>query len=227
MHGYDSEPLWKLMGLLCKSHPWHGVPIGEDSPNVITAYIEIVPTDTVKYELDKATGHLTVDRPQKFSNICPTLYGLIPQTYCGEQVAALCADRTGRRDMIGDGDPLDICVISEKSITHGDVLLQAIPIGGLRMIDGEEADDKIIAVMKGDPVYHHWTDIAECPTSMVDRLTHYFLTYKDVPGAGKRACEITDIYGRQEAHEVIRRSQDDYFVRFGNIEELLTVALRG
>src|SRR5438552_2654211 len=65
-----------------KSHPWHGVPIGPEAPAVVTAYIEIVPTDTVKYEMDKQSGYLKVDRPQKFSNICPTLYGLIPQTLC-------------------------------------------------------------------------------------------------------------------------------------------------
>jgi inorganic pyrophosphatase len=68
------EPLWQLMGLLFRAHPWHGVPIGEESPRVLTAYIEIVPSDTVKYELDKATGLLRVDRPQKFSNICPSHY---------------------------------------------------------------------------------------------------------------------------------------------------------
>ena len=112
-----------------------------------------VPTDTVKYELDKPSGYLKVDRPQKFSNVYPTLYGFIPRTYCGEENGAFCAQRTGRTGIMGDGDPLDICVLSEKPISHGDILLYAIPIGGLRMIDGQEADDKIIAILEGDAVY--------------------------------------------------------------------------
>ena len=119
----------------------------------MNAFIEIVPTDTVKYELDKTTGCLNVDRPQKFSNVCPTLYGFIPQTYCGEEVGAFCAERSGREGIDGDGDPMDICVLTEKAISHGDILVRAIPIGGLRMLDNEEADDKIVAVLEGDAVY--------------------------------------------------------------------------
>ena len=83
--------LWQNLGFPCKSHPWHGVEIGKESPECLTVYIEIVPTDNVKYELDKKSGHLRVDRPQRYSNVCPTLYGLIPQTYCGQSVAELSA----------------------------------------------------------------------------------------------------------------------------------------
>jgi inorganic pyrophosphatase len=186
----------------------------------------MVPTDTVKYEIDKSTGHLKVDRPQKFSNVCPSLYGLIPQTFCAERVGELCRLRTGRPGIVGDGDPLDICVLSEKSITHGDILLQAIPIGGLRMIDGNEADDKIIAVMQGDGVYGNLQDVEECPPALIERLKHYFLTYKDAPGTTRRACEITHVFGREEAYEVIARSQEDYRIRYGDLEGLLTAALR-
>jgi inorganic pyrophosphatase len=221
------DPIWTLLKLLFKSHPWHGVQIGKDAPDVVTAYIEVVPTDTVKYELDKITGHLKVDRPQRFSNICPSLYGLIPQTFCGEQVAEYSAQRTSRAGIVGDGDPLDICVLSEKTISHGDILLRAIPIGGLRMLDGSEADDKIVAVMESDGVYGGWRDIADLPRPLVERLLHYFLTYKDAPGSTKKRCEITDVYGREEAHEVIRRSQSDYLSRFADIDTWLTAALRG
>src|SRR5262245_42724509 len=129
MTSSKDDPLWTLLGVLFKSHPWHGVAIGPEAPEVVSAYIEIVPTDTVKYELDKITGHLKVDRPQRYSNICPSLYGLIPQTFCSEKTAELCSQRTGRRDIQGDGDPLDICVLTEKEITHGDILLRARPIG--------------------------------------------------------------------------------------------------
>ncbi|HEY7543794.1 MAG TPA: inorganic diphosphatase, partial [Blastocatellia bacterium] len=124
-------------------------------------------------------------------------------------------------------DPIDICVLSEKAISHGDILLRAIPIGGLRMIDKKEADDKIIAVLEGDATYGAWRDIAECPASVVDRLKHYFLTYKNPPDSAEKICEITHVYGAEEARECIRRSHDDYKTRFGNIESLLTNALRG
>lgn len=193
-----------------RAHPWHGIVLGPEAPRVVTAYIEIVPTDTVKYELDKASGLLRMDRPQQYSNTSPALYGLLPQTYCGPQVAALCIQRTGREGIVGDGDPLDICVLTEKFFSHGDILVPAVPIGGLRMIDHQEADDKIIAVLRGDAVYSGWEDIADCPRGVIDRLVHYFLTYKRAPGTERGPVEVADIYGREEAHEVIRRSQSDY-----------------
>jgi inorganic pyrophosphatase len=221
------DPIWKMMGLLFKPHPWHGIPIGDNAPDRVTVFIEIVPTDTVKYEIDKTTGYLKVDRPQRFSNVCPSMYGLIPQTFCAENVAAYCDEKTGRKGIIGDGDPLDVCVLCEKTITMGGITLEAIPIGGLRMIDGDEADDKIIAVLKGDAIYGGMRDLHECPPLLVERLRHYFLTYKDIPGSSKAQTEITHVYGREEAHEVIRRSQIDYESRFGGIEDMLTEILRG
>lgn len=222
-----TDPLWTLLGLLFKSHPWHGVSIGPDAPEIVTTYIEIVPTDTVKYELDKFTGHLKVDRPQLFSNICPALYGLIPQTYCADAIGAFCGAKTGRQGLRGDGDPLDICVLTERQISHGDILLRSRPIGGFRLIDGNEADDKIIAVLDGDATYGMLRRIGDCPKAVVDRLRHYFLTYKDVPGSTAPRCEITHIYDAEEAAEVIRRSQQDYKAHFAGIESMLTAALRG
>ena len=138
------------MSLAFRAHPWHGVPIGPDAPRLLSAYVEIVPTDAVKYEIDKETGILKVDRPQQYSNVCPTLYGFIPRTLCAEAVGRFCSAKTGRPGIVGDGDPMDICVLTERPITHGDILVRARPIGGLRMIDGNEADDKIIAVLSGD-----------------------------------------------------------------------------
>src|SRR5438477_12451849 len=128
---------------LLQAHPWHGVPARAAVDGVFNAYIEIVPTEGVKFELDKASGHLRLDRPQRFSSLSPTLYGFIPQTYCAENLAARCPGATR-----GDGDPLDICVLTERTISHGGFLLHARPIGGLRMIDGDEADDKIVAVLE-------------------------------------------------------------------------------
>jgi inorganic pyrophosphatase len=196
--------------LLFKSHPWHGVPIGSAAPDRITVYVEMVPTDTVKYELDKDTGLLTVDRPQKYSNVPPSLYGFVPRTLCASAVAALCAERTGRRGLVGDMDPLDICVITEKHIAHGNIVVQAEPVGGLRMLDGNEVDDKIVAVLHGDAVYGAAREISDLPALLLDRLRHYFLTYKQGPDEAHRSCEITDVYGRAEAHEVFTRSRRDY-----------------
>jgi inorganic pyrophosphatase len=216
----------KLLSLLFKAHPWHGVSIGDDAPEVVTAYIEIVPTDTVKYEMDKATGILQIDRPQRFSNVCPAPYGLVPQTFCGERVADLFSKRSGRPGIVGDGDPLDICVLTEKDLSHSDILMKAVPIGGLSMIDGDEADDKIIAVMKEDVAYGNWQDVSDCPRPVIDRLQHYFLTYKSAPGALKSKTEITQIYGREEALAVIRASHEDYLRRFPDIEGRLAAAFK-
>ena len=193
-----------------KAHPWHGVPVGEQAPDVVTAFIEIVPTDTVKYEIDKETGYLKIDRPQLFTNTVPALYGFVPQTYCGEQIADLARRRTGQAvEGGGDGDPLDILVLTEKEIPHGDIILQAIPIGGLCMIDKGEADDKIIAVLKNDALYGSWRDLNDCPESVLRRIRHYFLTYKAIPGE-KNVVDIDAIYGREAALEVIRTSLSDY-----------------
>ncbi len=199
------------MQQIFKAHPWHGIPIGEHAPHQVTAFIEIVPTDTVKYEIDKQTGYLKIDRPQLFSNTLPALYGFIPQTFCGEKVGEFCSQKTGREKIVGDGDPLDICVLTEKEIPRGDIILQAIPIGGFRMIDKNEADDKIIAVLKGDAIYGNWTDISDCPKPIIERLRHYFLTYKYIPGQeASNKCEITHVYSREEACEVIKISRYDY-----------------
>jgi len=210
-----------ILGLMFRAHPWHGVPIGPDAPDIVNVYIEIVPTDTVKYELDKVSGILKVDRPQKYSNICPTPYGFIPQTLCADRVAERTIQRTGRDDIVGDNDPLDIRVLTEKHFAHGDFLLHAIPIGGFRMLDGNEADDKIIAVMQQDAVYGAWNDLKSVPVSTIERLRHYFLTYKDAPGSTQRKAEITHIYGRSEAHDIIRRSQEDYRTHYGRLDERL------
>jgi len=205
---------------LFKPHPWHGIPIGENCPNSVTAYIEMVPADTVKYEIDKETGYRKVDRPQKFSNYLPALYGFVPQTYCDERIREYAELRSGKTVNKGDGDPLDICVLTERNITSGDIILEAIPIGGFRMIDKGEADDKIIAVLKQDEIYGHLTAVQDCPATLIDRLKHYFLTYKNMPGQENKAVEITHTYGAIEAHEVIRRSIKDYNKKFRSHMEI-------
>lgn len=215
------ELIWTEIRSILKAHPWHGVHIGKHAPAIVTTFIEIVPTDTVKYEVDKESGYLKVDRPQKFSNVCPTPYGFIPQTYCDKHVAEICMKRTGKTNILGDGDPLDICVLTEKPITHNNILLKAAPIGGLRLIDGNEADDKIIAVMQGDDIFSNWNDISDCPDQLIDRLKHYFLTYKEKPGSTKQTCEIAEVYGSDDAYEIVEASYKDYEAKFGNMIKLL------
>lgn len=197
-------------------HPWHGVEPGKSAPQLVNAFIEIVPTDTVKYEVDKASGWLKVDRPQQFSNIVPALYGFIPQTLCDIQTGEYCMSKTGRTGIIGDQDPIDVVVLSEKTFPTSGFLMQVVPIGGFRMIDKNEADDKIIAVMKDDAVYGHYTDITQIEPNIIKRLQHYFLTYKDMPGTTGKTVEIADVYGAAEAREVIVCSLNDYRNRFSN-----------
>jgi len=217
-----SDPIGRLMGLRYKSHPWHGVHIGDHVPEKVTAFIEVVPTDTVKYEVDKDTGYLKIDRPQQYSNVVPALYGFIPQTYCGKKVAKYCMEKTGLKSVKGDGDPLDIVVLTEKNIAHGDILVTARPIGGFRMIDGNEADDKIIAVLNNDFVYGRFNDLDDVPETIITRLRHYFLTYKDLPGEEKKSV-ITHVYGRNEAYEVMQCSIDDYNSRFENLGKMMVL----
>lgn len=196
-----------------KAHPWHGIEAYCKDQKVINSFIEIVPSDTVKYEIDKESGYLMIDRPQKFSNIVPALYGFVPKTYCGDQVASFCMEKSGKTHIVGDGDPLDICILTERDVTHGNILVKAIPIGGFRMIDKGEADDKIIGILANDEIFN-WKDISECPTSLINRLKHYFLTYKQIPGEEDQLCEITHVYGAEEAQEVIKRSVEDYRLKF-------------
>lgn len=214
------DPIGRLMGLRYKSHPWHGIDVGDNTPDEVNCFIEVVPTDTIKYEIDKISGYLRIDRPQKYSNVTPTPYGFIPQTYCGDNVGNYCSSKTGRKDIKGDGDPLDICILTEKDMTHGDIIAQVIPVGGFRMIDGQAADDKIISVLKGDVVYGDFKDITDLPELVIQRLKHYFLTYKDMPGMS-RESEITHVYNAEEAREVIRMSVKDYEARFENLRKAL------
>lgn len=192
-----------------KAHPWHGIEIGEDAPEEITVFIEIVAQDTVKYEIDKASGYLKIDRPQLYSNVIPANYGFVPRTFCGAGIAKLAAEKSGRKITKGDGDPLDILVFSEHFIPRGDIILKAVPIGGFCLLDGGEADDKIIAVLKGDKIYEQYKEMSELPRGILNRIEHYFLTYKNLPNE-PGICEIAYSYGREGAYQVIETAIEDY-----------------
>ena len=218
----SSQDVQKLLGMLYQAHPWHGISAGPRAPEVVTVFIELVPSDTVKYEIDKASGWLKLDRPQRYSSLSPEPYGFIPRTLCAEESARI----SGRPECRGDMDPLDILVLTERTLNHGGLLVNARPIGGLRMFDGDEVDDKIIAVLESDPTYTTWRDIADCPEIFIDRIRHYFLTYKDMPGEGARRVEVTDVYDATTAHAVIRAAQADYQAHHGEPEARFTELLR-
>ncbi len=192
-----------------KAHPWHGIAIGDQAPEEVTVFVEIVPRDTVKYEVDKETGYLKIDRPQQYSNVVPANYGFIPRTYCSDGIAKLARSKTEIPISGGDGDPLDILVLSEHHIPRGDIILKARPIGGFCLIDGGEADDKIIAVLKGDKVFEQYKEVIELPKGILERFEHYFLTYKSLPDETNK-CEIAYSYGKQEAYRVIETAIGDY-----------------
>jgi inorganic pyrophosphatase len=193
-----------------RPHPWHGLDPGADAPRVVNAFIEITPYDLVKYEVDKTSGYLRVDRPQRTSSQPPALYGFIPRTYCAEQVAKLAGAKKG------DGDPLDICVLSERPIAKAEIILAARVIGGLQMIDRGEADDKIIAVLQNDYMWGSAKDLADVPAVLVERLHHYFTTYKLVPGEAAKQPRIARRYGFKKACRVIEASMRDYAKHFGD-----------
>lgn len=187
-----------------RPHPWHGLEIGREPPLYVNSYIEITPFDLIKYELDKNTGYLRVDRPQRTSSQPPALYGFIPRTYCGERISALCpgAER-------GDGDPLDICVLSERPISRCEVIVPSRVVGGIQLLDRGEADDKIIAVLEGDFMWSSVAEFTDLPDILVERLQHYFSTYKLVPGAS-RQIEVQQVYGVEHAGKVVEAAIADY-----------------
>jgi inorganic pyrophosphatase len=120
----------------------------------------------------------------------------------------------------GDGDPLDICVISERRIDRGGILIDARVIGGIQMLDNGEADDKIIAVLRNDYIWSGVNDIDELPDIQVQRIKHYFGTYK-MSDAMDSSIKITGVYGREQAGEVINASLADYEESFGHYRRAL------
>ena len=198
-----------------RRHPWHGLHTRANGApeDVVQVYIEMTPSDVVKYELDKSSGFLMVDRPQRTTSTPPALYGFIPRTYCAEEVAKRCPHAE-----VADEDPLDICVFSERNITRADILLRARVVGGIQMIDGGEADDKIVAVLEGDNIWGDVHDIADLPAIKTERLQHYFSTYKMIPGK-ETNIKVDFVYGREEALRVIAAAEKDYQNHFGHLHQ--------
>ncbi|HKZ73976.1 MAG TPA: inorganic diphosphatase [Steroidobacteraceae bacterium] len=171
-----------------RPHPWHGLETGPDAPRIVNAYIEITPFDHMKYEVDKVSGYLRVDRPQRTSSHPPALYGFIPQTYCGERVARLApgSDR-------GDGDPLDICVISERPIARPEVLLRACVVGE-RPADGMRAAQQLLRNKAPFKVWQHaFTGESR------DGTLGYAWGYAGSPGAAEPSSVYVNVWRRPDA----------------------------
>ena len=192
-----------------RPHPWHGLEVGPNPPELVYAYIEMTSFDFIKYEVDKTTGYLYVDRPQRTSSLTPALYGFIPRTYCDERVKEL-SENAER----GDGDPLDICVISERPINRSEIFLNAVVVGVIQLLDHDEADDKIIAILENDHIYGHFRDVTELPDVIVERLQHYFSTYKMVEGE-EPGIEIIGVFGPEKAKKIVQAAIKDYNDAFG------------
>jgi len=191
-----------------RPHPWHGLDAGPQPPEIVNAFIEISPFDSIKYEIDKVTGYLMVARPQLSSSLPPTSYGFIPRTCCGDRVAKLA-----KNAKLGDEDPLDICVVSERPITRAEVILSAKVVGVIKTIDQGKADDKIIAVLKNDAFWDTTRDIQALPPVLIDRLKHYFLTYKTLPNR-KNKVSIEGYGGQDQACRLVHAAMQDYQDRF-------------
>ena len=176
------------------THPWHQVNIGDKSPDIVRAIVEIPKNSRAKYELDKESGLLILDRVLYSSINYPANYGFIPKTYCD------------------DDDPLDILVISQTEIVPM-CLVEASVIGVMHMMDGGERDDKIIAVATHDMSVNHITDISELPAHHVKEVRSFFEDYKKLEN---KTVVVEEIQGKDAAKKIVNQSILDYQKKFGN-----------
>ncbi|KAJ8532968.1 hypothetical protein K7X08_015857 [Anisodus acutangulus] len=185
-----SWQLWfhqsKLLSIA--AHPWHDLEIGPDAPKIFNVVVEISKGSKVKYELDKKTGLIKVDRVLYSSVVYPHNYGFIPRTLCE------------------DSDPLDVLVIMQEPILPG-CFLRAKAIGLMPMIDQGEKDDKIIAVCADDPEYKHYTDINELPPHRLAEIRRFFEDYKKNEN---KEVAVNDFLPATKAFEAVEHSQDLY-----------------
>jgi inorganic pyrophosphatase len=169
-------------------HPWHDISIGEETPEIVNAIIEIPKDSKLKYELDKETGLLKLDRYMFSAVHYPGDYGFIPRT------------------LWEDGDPLDVCIITQRA-TVPMALCKVKVIGVIRMKDNHEMDNKIIAVHMADPTFSIWNDISDIPKHFIEELQNFLETYKTLEN---KEVEIMEIRGREEAYKDIAEAQRLY-----------------
>ncbi|WP_439880608.1 inorganic diphosphatase [Pontibacter sp. MBLB2868] len=175
------------------NNPWHSVSYGEEAPSVVTAIIEIPKGSKAKYELDKDSGMLKLDRVLFSSVNYPANYGFIPQTYCD------------------DKDPLDILVICSIDVQPM-CLIDAKVIGVMQMIDNNEEDDKIIAVAHNDMSVRHINDISELPPHTLLEMRRFFEDYKKLE---HKEVIVEQFLGREHAYKIIQNSIELYNATFG------------
>ena len=172
---------------------WHDIDPSVITPENFTAVIEIPKGSSCKYEMDKYTGLLRLDRVLYTSTHYPANYGFIPRTF---------AD---------DGDPLDVLVLCEQPI-YPMTLIQVFPIGVMRMIDSGALDDKIIAVPVSDPTYNHFHTIDDLPSHIFDEIMHFFSVYKQLEN---KQTAVKELFGPDEAKRIIKECMDLYDRDFG------------
>ena len=177
---------------------WHDIDPAEITPTDFTAVIEIPKGSSCKYELDKKTGIMRLDRVLYTATHYPANYGFIPRTY---------AD---------DGDPLDVLVLCSEPI-YPLTLVQVYPIGAMRMIDGGSLDDKIIAVPFSDPTYHHIHSIDQLPAHIFDEMMHFFSVYKQLEN---KQTAVKELFEADEAKRIIQECMENYERSFGSKKEI-------
>src|SRR6476619_7297936 len=183
--------------MLTVTHPWHGVPYGVNAPRIVNAIIEIPQGSRAKYEIDKESGLLKLDRVIYSSFYYPVNYGFIPQTY-GD-----------------DKDPLDILVITSLPVTPL-CLMEAKVMGVMQMIDSGDADDKIISVANNDPAVNHYNNIEELPQHFFNELRHFFQEYKTLE---KKTVKVADFGDKDQALDIIQDAIHLYKKTFLEKEE--------
>ena len=169
-------------------NPWHSVSPGKNAPETVNAIIEIPKNTRAKYELDKESGLLKMDRVIYSSMYYPANYGFIPQTYCD------------------DKDPLDVLVLSQIAIAPM-CLVEAKVIGVMRMLDQGELDDKIIAVAQNDKAVNHINEIEELPEHFFNELRNFFEDYKKLE---KKEVKVEQFQNRETAMRIVNQSIEDY-----------------
>jgi inorganic pyrophosphatase len=173
-------------------NPWHDVETGEKSPEIINAIIEIPKDSQLKYEFDKETGLLRLDRFLYSAVHYPGDYGFVPRT------------------LWEDNDPLDVIILTGRPV-YPMTLAKVRVIGVLRMVDNDERDDKIIAVYDSDPRFLEFRDIDDIPAHTIAELRHFFETYKELQG---KKVEVLDILGKDEAFKDVKKAEQMYKKKF-------------
>ena len=173
-------------------HPWHDVSLGKDAPKIVQAIVEIPFRTSVKYELDKESGLLRLDRHMHSAVHYPADYGFLPQTYCD------------------DKDPLDVLILTNQP-TQSLALCEVKVIGAFKMSDDGEQDDKIIGVHAHDPHYKEWNSIKDIPKHYLKEIQHFFETYKQLKGGNVKITKVLDV---KDAYKIIADAQKLYQKNF-------------